>query len=370
MKNVLAIAPYSFLPANAGGQKAIFYLYQHLSVHVQLTVLSTKGNQVDVDPPIDFTLEAALANGVSRYINPVIVQHCRKIIRKKSIDTLLIEHPYMGFWGWVIKKITGKRLVVRSHNIEALRFKQLDKWWWKLLWYYEKWVHSRADFSFFITEEDRLYAEQHYGISPKKTMVVTYGMQSQPLTSPAQRQQRTRDFKARFKIEEHKTLLLFNGIFGYGPNDQALNCLLNEILPQLIKKDPCVFLIVCGKNIPLALEEKRTEHLLILGFVPDISVLFNAAEIFLNPIWLGGGIKTKLVEALAAGAAAVSFKSGAVGVAENLLAGKLRIVPDQDTEAFVQAIIQQKSNTSIQPPTSFYAHFNWDYIAARAAKQL
>jgi uncharacterized protein YqjF (DUF2071 family) len=41
--------------------------------------------------------------------------------------------------------------------------------------WYERWVHQKADHSFFITEEDKGWALQHWRLAEKKSSVVTHG---------------------------------------------------------------------------------------------------------------------------------------------------------------------------------------------------
>ena len=160
--------------------------------------------------------------------------------------------------------------------------------------------------------------------------------------------------------------MLFNGIFGYAPNDTALQLLIEEIMPGLLATDPAFHLIVCGKGIPEKFTGIKNESITVLGFVEDIQEVFLAAEIFLNPIWQGGGIKTKLVEALAKGSAAVSFESGGIGVDPGLLDGKLKLVPNLDTTLFIEAVKEIKSAVYKPTPKAFWDYFDWDQIARKA----
>lgn len=366
-KKILAIAPYTFLPASSGGQKAIYYLYQHLGKQVDLTCVSTGGNLPDKVPgKLHFRLLPLLGNGVKRYINPANYRKLKKLVNRQDIEAIIIEHPYTGWLGWLLKATTGVPLIVRSHNIESLRFKELGKWWWRLLADYERWVHRKASHSFFITREDAEYAITEYGIRREKTSVITYGLQGGKNPTPEQKRLLVEQYKQAHGIPADKTMLLFNGIFGYRPNDEALELLLEKIYPALLHQAPDFHLIICGANIPAKYLAKKTDNLTVLGFVPDIEEIFLAAEVFLNPIWLGGGIKTKLVEALAGGASAVSFTSGAIGVDQRLLDGKLKIVPNKDTGAFISAIIEASVTTYTPTSKAFLDYFDWDQIARKA----
>lgn len=371
LKKVLAIAPYTFLPASSGGRRAIYYLYQHLGKEVDLYCVSTRENDIKSQKtPLQFTLKPILGKTFTRYINPANYFKVKALIKELGVEVILIEHPYLGWLAWLLKITTGLPLVVRSHNIESLRFKGLGKWWWRLLADYERWVHRKASHSFFITRQDAQYAVSEYGLLPEKTSVITYGLESNIVLTPTQKRLLVEKYKQAHNIPAKKRLLLFNGIFGYPPNDQALALLLEKIYPALIQLDPDFYLIICGANIPVRYQNTKDESKCILGFVPDISELFQAAEIFLNPIWLGGGIKTKLVEALAGGAAAVSFESGAIGIRADLLEGKLKTVPDLEIASFVQAIIDISPSIYHPVPKPFLDYFDWDQIAGKARELL
>lgn len=362
MINLLTIAPYSFLPAHTGGQKAIFLLYKYIARKVNITCVSTKTNDQGKAP---FEVMPVFSDSALRYINFFYFFKLKKIIRKKNISHVSIEHPYMDILGIMLKNWCNVKLIVRSHNIEATRFKTLNKWWWPILQRYEKYVHRRADHSFFITEEDRLYALEHYHLDEEKTSVLTYGSEISESMTIEEKKAEVAKIKTEYGIPEYLHLLLFNGSFHYEPNLNALQVLLYKIMPLLLQKRKDFFLLVCGKNIPENITNSKFEQTKIAGFVDDIDAVFKGSEIFLNPVWQGGGIKTKLVEALCYSCSAVSFENGAIGIPENIVDGKISIVDDEDCHAFTDAIIHQSSTTEYVVPHKFYFHFAWENIAQR-----
>jgi glycosyltransferase involved in cell wall biosynthesis len=365
MKNILAIAPYKFLPAQSGGQKGIFLFYKYLVNEANIYCVSTQNN--DLSNTGGINVSAIFSNSSMRYINLFYFFKLKKIISKNNIDTIIIEHPYMGMLGILLQFFCKKNLIIHSHNIETLRFKNLKKWWWRLLFSYEKTVHRMADFSFFITEEDRQYALRHFHLTVNKTTVITYGTEIEKALPLAEKKKTVTTLKKQFHIAEQRTLLLFNGVFGYGPNDKALYLLLQQIMPALLAIDKNFALLICGKNIPEEVKRYASENIIIKGFVDDIDAVFKGAEIFLNPIWTGGGIKTKLVEALSFGTSAVSFKSGAIGIPTDVAGDKLKIVEDEDVTQFAQAIIEQRRTIADPTVERFYHHFYWKNIAKKTA---
>jgi glycosyltransferase involved in cell wall biosynthesis len=130
-------------------------------------------------------------------------------------------------------------------------------------------------------------------------------------------------------------------------------------------------IIICGRNLPEGYKnqiEKESKNIIYTGFVDDIVPYFLAADIFINPVIYGGGIKTKLVEALSYNCNVVSTVSGATGIPTDIAQNKMQIVNDNDWEAFANAVIKSDLTAQISP--GFYEHFYWGNIARQAVKTL
>jgi len=350
-----------------GGQKAIALFYQHVAPLVPVTIVSTRNNEVPPGTPYGFL--PLLPDSITRYINPFLYFKLNRLFRKNGTTHLLMEHPYFGWLGILLKKTTGVKLMVHSHNIEALRFKSTGRWWWRILWHYEKFVHRQADTSFFITEEDQDFAIAKFRLKPQSCHVATYGtVRSEP---PSKEQKHTAEkaLRLRHSIPQTARILLFNGTLDYQPNTAAVDDILQHINPILMA-DPAFDyrIIICGKNLPERYNQLKAfekNNILYAGFVHDIDEYFYGADIFINPVNSGGGIKTKLVEALAAGVSCVSSITGATGVTPSVAGKKLSVVEDTDWNAFAKAIMDSDPDTETKP--AFFEHFYWGNIAAKAA---
>ena len=164
--------------------------------------------------------------------------------------------------------------------------------------------------------------------------------------------------------------MLFNGSLNYLPNIEAVNYILDFINPALLKISGFKYkIIICGKGLPASfdnLNAYKNSNIIYAGFVDDINIFFKGSDIFLNPVISGGGIKTKLVEALGNGLTSVSTEAGAFGIPKNISAEKLTVTKDHDWDAFVNAIINANITAETQP--AFFNHFYWGNIAAKAAE--
>ncbi|MGN6533298.1 MAG: glycosyltransferase family 4 protein, partial [Ginsengibacter sp.] len=169
MANVLSIVTYKIFPAKLGGQKGIALFNQYFSKQQNLFCFTIKDNDPSLAPYPVFNL---LGNSPSRYINIFYFGLIKKIIRKNNISHIILEHPYYGWMAVLLKYFCKVKVIIHSHNIEAERFRTVGKWWWKILWHYEKWVHQKADFTFCITAQDRNYFYENYKIPYEKSAVI------------------------------------------------------------------------------------------------------------------------------------------------------------------------------------------------------
>lgn len=366
---ILALIPYQVFPAVMGGQKGIALFYRYLSREVDLTAITTKSNQPDEAYPV-FPI---LSNRSSRYINPGLFFTLKAAIRNAGAQYLLFEHPYFAWLILLCRVFTPCRIIVHSHNIESQRFRSVGKWWWRILWHYEKWAYRMAYRVWFKTEEDRQYALQQFGLKEQNTLVVPYGIEPDALPAPDEVMEAQQRIRQQYPISADEKILLFNGTLNYKPNLDALNHILNDILPRLQQQGLTFRLIVCGKNLPADMDELkhyREQGVIYAGFVEDIDLYFKACDVFLNPLLDGGGIKTKLVEALGFGKTSVSSANGAIGVNPECTEGRLSVVADQDWDAFAAAVRQSLGESPTGNNQSFYRVFSWKNIALKAVQSL
>ena len=366
MANVVTLIPYNVFPAKLGGQKGIACFYKFFSKYHNLTCITVNKN----DPSFaEYKVLNILSNSKFRYINIAYFFKLQKILKEFQINDLIIEHPYFGWLGIFLKMTLPIKLIVHSHNIESLRFKSIGKWWWSILWYYEKWVHSHADCTFCKTEEDRNFFINEYKIKPDRCHVITYGIEWDKIPSKLDIQNARDRIINTYNLQDDTLLFLFNGTLSYPPNLKAVNNILNDINPLLLKSLNNYKIIICGKGLPDSmnqLKEYSAENIIYAGFVEDIDLFFRGVDVFINPVIDGGGIKTKLVEALGSNLDAVSCKSGAIGISEKICNGKLHITLDEDWNTFASKMTNSKNEQS-NIKQEFFAHFYWDNIAKKAA---
>ena len=368
MAKVLSVVPYKIFPAKVGGQKGIALFNEYFAKEIQLECVTVRDN--DPKYATGYKVLNILSNGANRYANLFLFFTMKKLTGSNHITHLLLEHPYFGWLGILLKKFTGIKLIIHSHNIENTRWKSLGKWWWKILWWYERTTHRSADFNFFIHDDDRKYAIREFRLDASKCTTITYGIEIDKAPSNDEKQQCKVLLRQQYHIEKSETIFLFNGALDYKPNFEAVKTILEKINPFLLASGFLYKILICGRGLSEemnSLKDYTAKNIIYAGFVDDITVYFKGVDVFINPVIEGGGIKTKMVEALGYNTKVISTANGSIGVKETETAGQLTIVPDNDWREFAKQMIEATNQPPKKIPDGFYKKFYWGNIAHKAA---
>lgn len=360
MIKILCIAPYQYIPYFSGGQKLIATFYRYLGDQFPLHVAGTPGNEVS--QVNNYSFFSLLLKSRFRYVDLFSFFRLKRLIQQNQINVVIIEHPYLGWLGWMLKISCEVKLVYHTHNIEFERFKSIGKIWWPLLKMYEGWALKQADFVFCISQEDRQGMLKHFNLKEDQCVIVPVGITNENV--PTDKEQCKIKVSAQHGFDPKNALLFFNGLLNYKPNLEALDVILQKINPLLLKSSLNYNIIIAGKGLPETynhLKEWKEKHIHYAGFVEDIDLYTKASDILLNPVTSGGGVKTKMVEAIALNTTVVSTVSGATGINPDVCGNKLIITKDSDWDKFVQAIIKAVPGTD-ETPEAFYKMYNWKSI--------
>lgn len=356
---LLSIIPYPFLPPNNGGRICIEQTHLHLGKQCDDLLLCTQNNSIAPNTP--FQIVEQIPNGKIRYLPFLITWKIYKAAKQKKADALMCEHPYMAPSVWLAASMLKIPWFIRSHNIEATRFQSLGKFWWPLLFTFEKWAHKKAAASFFITQEDAQFALEKYNLNLNQIAHAPFGTALQ--NAPLKNIDRKTTFCSAYAIDASQPILYFLGALDYRPNEEAVENIIYEIYPRLLQNNFKGTILIIGKGLNHSLQAaiKASKHIRYVGFVNSLSDLFHAADVMINPMQTGGGIKTKVIEAIANNIKVVSTENGANGIYKEKIGEQLQIVADLDWEQFCKAIQHHLSITTATT-ADFYAYYNWEAI--------
>lgn len=126
-----------------------------------------------------------------------------------------------------------------------------------------------------------------------------------------------------------RPILLMVGNFGYSANVAGARALVEKVIPAVVARHPDVVFRFVGRQFPKDLTHPNLES---TGFVEDLAAEYRRAAVVLVPIEMGGGIKIKLVEALACGCSVVATPKAMEGIEdsgfESLRVGEIDQFPD------------------------------------------
>ncbi len=367
---VLGIVSYRVFPVQMGGQKCVDGLYRHLAKKVRVTLAAAKENEVPADN--SYEVLPFLFNHWRGILNIIYLYKLKKLIKEKHIDLLVIENSYFGWLGLLLRRITKKPVVIHSHNIEAHRFRDLQRSWWRIYEWYEKWVHRHVDHSFFITQEDSDWAILHWQLHVEKCSVLTYGTDILLPAIQKEKKEYRESLLKEYNLDAGTRLFFFNGTLDYLPNTDALRIIISELIPLLVTAGFQFRIFVSGRGLHKQWKQvfKNYPVIIYTGFIKDIDVLCKGTDCFINPVTLGSGIRTKLVEALALNQDAISTKTGAKGIPGKITGNKLVLVDDYDWNSFAAAMMKTDPAALGDTPGIFYTEFNWDNIIQKALLSL
>jgi len=113
---------------------------------------------------------------------------------------------------------------------------------------------------------------------------------------------------------EQPDTVLFAGNYTHPPNVDAALWLGREIAPLLRELHPAARVLIAGIHAPPEVTALAGEGIELLGAVPDLGVELERAAVVLAPVRSGGGMRMKVLHALAAGKPVVTTSLGARGL--------------------------------------------------------
>jgi glycosyltransferase involved in cell wall biosynthesis len=130
--------------------------------------------------------------------------------------------------------------------------------------------------------------------------------------------------------------VLFVGNFAHVPNRDAATWLAAEIMPAVRRRYPAAHLRIVGTSPPSEIRALAGKHVEVIGDAAEIEPYIEAACVVAAPVRTGGGMRMKVLHALASGKAVVTTTRGAEGY---LLSDQpVPFVTIDDAQGFADAV--------------------------------
>jgi glycosyltransferase involved in cell wall biosynthesis len=157
--------------------------------------------------------------------------------------------------------------------------------------------------------------------------------------------------------------LLFVGNFRHPPNTDAAMRLMSAIFPRVQAHFPALSLHIVGDQPTPQMRQMAKGNVVVTGRVPDVIPYLDRAALVVVPLRLGGGMRVKVLEALAAGKAVIASPLAVEGLDlvdnEHVLLAK---TDQQFGDAIVQLLAHPERRTSLATRARAWAdtHLRWE----------
>lgn len=350
----MSLVWYKVLPARFGGQKGIADFNEALGKYFPLFCVCSNNNESRGNE--NYGIFNWLPVSKLQIINPAVWYKVMRFASQQKITHVILEHPYHAITGLLLKLLLSCNIITHAHNIEYARFKQLGKWYWPCIKLIEWLAFIISNEILFKTNEDMDVAIKVFNLDRKKCFLMPYGTTKKDTNK---RSENRLSIRQKHGLAEDAILLLFNGTLNYEPNATAINDISKYLLPLLPANH---FVLITGgeiNTVVLDLTTIKNDQMIFAGFVPEVSQYFFAADVFINPVAIGGGVQTKNIEAVSYGLNVVCWEHMLHGLDYDYVGNKILAAKTGDWKDFLARILLA---TIINDPTprAFFEHYNFD----------
>jgi glycosyltransferase involved in cell wall biosynthesis len=157
--------------------------------------------------------------------------------------------------------------------------------------------------------------------------------------------------------------VLFIGSFVHAPNVDAAVRLARTIMPRILEVRPEARLTLVGARPSVEVHALAGPRVSVHADVPDVRPFLERAAVVVAPLRLGGGMRVKVLEALAAGKAVVASSLAVRGL--GVVSGRHLFVADREFE-FADAVAALLADSRLRAELGAAAHawarteLSWD----------
>ncbi len=301
--------------------------------------------------------------GTGKFYSPKMARRIQSLTATEKFDIVQIEYAQMGNY---VKFVQSGHTIWHDHDV-ALRhiyrhFKKLRSPIHKAVMQIEwrRWHHHyrkvvrQFDCILTVTDQDRKLLERCTGWNRICYLPAGVDVPS--------------DFPS-YETREDRSLL-FVGSFPHRPNLDGALWLCKEIFPAVLREFPDAILYIIGPDPPASFQQISRRHpaIKVLGFVEDIQSYLQRCAVFIAPLRFGGGVKVKILHAMAQGIPVVTTRIGAEGI-ENLT--KENILTANTAWGLTQHVCRLFSNKEFATTVgrkgyeTVRSSYSWDSVLSR-----
>ena len=239
---------------------------------------------------------------VARFLSRRFRELLDVTLRRFAPDVVQIESPFMLPYA---REVRGARVVLRSQNVEFRIWEGLASLEPNPL---RRWIMRRIASSlrtYELREMNRLDAIVPISLADAddfRALGCTRPMYVMPCSAVIPS---VSEGPVWVGGAQH---VVFLGSLDYKPNQQAVKWVFDELWPRVQNEEPDARLAIAGNSPPDWLRRRGIQP------VESAETFMRDAAVFLAPLFAGGGMRIKVLEALALGRPVVATTIGAGGI--------------------------------------------------------
>ncbi len=247
---------------------------------------------------------------ISRFFSPDFDRKLTQLLRKEKFDIIHLESLFMTPYIATIRRNSKGKIVLRSHNLEYMIWERMAetsknfakkrylKILAKQLKKYEFGVLDAVDGIAAISGEDgKKYLHSEYN---KPLVTIPFGINLDLYNSDNNKE----EFPSLFHI----------GAMDWLPNIEGIEWFLKEIWPSVNEKFPDLKFYLAGRKMPESMLQTKHKNVIVVGEIQDANEFMSSKSIMIVPLLTAGGIRVKIIEAMALKKSVISTTIGAHGI--------------------------------------------------------
>jgi glycosyltransferase involved in cell wall biosynthesis len=231
-----------------------------------------------------------------KHFNKTLSEKFKQIATENNFDIVHSDHSSMAEAALFVKNLIKIPAGLRLHNIEWKIWKRYSDEFpiyhpsriylerqARILKNYESYYYSKFDVCYAITDNDKIEAlNMAQGANVK---LASAGVNLE-------------EWKPQ-QIDRNPNELIIAATYGWVHNVKAVKWLIENVLPIIKKEVPDIKFTIIGLNPPEFFNNYKELGVEVKGFVDKVQPYLNKASIYVAPLFVGSGIRIKILEAMA-----------------------------------------------------------------------
>lgn len=329
---IVFLSPESVYPTNTGGRIVVYNKIKYLSelgheIYLYCVIDSDKEINSQRREMKKYCREVFFFNRnkrkINKYLNSVIhpfsvgsrtiksiETKLELLLKEQKVDIIWCETPQMAANIMKIKNVNKTKIVLSQQNIESNSMRSISKTFTNpvkrtvygldaiRLGIFEKSLYKSGLFDayVFVSDEDKKYFETNFEYGKKPTTLVPIGAEDH----------------GKNKRKPGKNVIIV-GKMSYRPNVDGVMWFYENVWKKIKSVSYDVKLFIVGKDPDERIRSIKDDTVIVTGTVDSVEPYYEKGAVAVIPVFSGGGVKTKLIEASSFRIPIVCTVAGATG---------------------------------------------------------